>query len=232
MGKTKIEWTDRVWNVMTGCLGPRNDGVLCPYCYGKGLAVRFNNGDFDPAWHPERLDEPLRVKKPSRFFTGSVTDYFGNWVDQYHFNEILRVTARCPQHTFYMLTKQADHIACKAGNHARLYREYGWYNNVWLGVSVTCTADLGRIERLRDAWPGHKFVSFEPLIAINRAPDLQGIEWCIIGAMTGRGAKKHQPAYGDALSIMNAADKLGIPVFLKENLALPSSAERRQEFPK
>ena len=27
MNKTKIEWADYTWNPVTGCLGPKGDGV-------------------------------------------------------------------------------------------------------------------------------------------------------------------------------------------------------------
>lgn len=37
MNKTKIEWCDSTWNPVTGCLHG------CPYCYAKGIAMRFRH---------------------------------------------------------------------------------------------------------------------------------------------------------------------------------------------
>jgi protein gp37 len=34
---------------------------------------------FKPTFHPERLDEPFRLKKPSRIFVGSMCDLFGGF---------------------------------------------------------------------------------------------------------------------------------------------------------
>ena len=70
MNKTKIEWTDYTWNPVTGC--KRN----CWYCYGKRIRRRF----FPEVpwtklmWFDERLEEPLKVKKPSKIFVGSMSD--------------------------------------------------------------------------------------------------------------------------------------------------------------
>jgi protein gp37 len=37
MNKTNIDWTDRTWNPITGCMGPLNKG-RCAYCYAHKLA--------------------------------------------------------------------------------------------------------------------------------------------------------------------------------------------------
>ena len=72
MAKTKIEWTEYSWNVTTGCT-PVSEG--CRNCYAarfaKRLAGRFGYPADEPfrvTLHPERLNEPLRWKKPQRVF--------------------------------------------------------------------------------------------------------------------------------------------------------------------
>ena len=40
MNRTKIEWCDRTWNPVTGCLHG------CEYCYARGLANRFKGGGY------------------------------------------------------------------------------------------------------------------------------------------------------------------------------------------
>jgi protein gp37 len=42
MNKTKIEWCDMTWNLVTGCLHN------CPYCYARGIAGRFDTFNKNP----------------------------------------------------------------------------------------------------------------------------------------------------------------------------------------
>jgi len=113
MNKSKIDWCDYTWNPVTGCFHG------CEYCYARKIDKRFGDGNFTPTFHPERLQEPLKVKKPSKIFVGSVSDLFGDWfwqvskepgtVTSYNMGmvvgKILDVVKQCPQHTFIFLTK-------------------------------------------------------------------------------------------------------------------------------
>src|SRR3990167_9509204 len=92
MAKTNISWTDVVWNPTVGCA---KIATGCEHCYAvpmaarldamgqqpyKGLTARHGNGMLD--WTgvvrtlPERLDLPLRWKKPRRVFVNSMSDLF------------------------------------------------------------------------------------------------------------------------------------------------------------
>jgi len=80
MGTTKIEWCDKVWNPITGC-SPVSEG--CENCYAKRMAYRlkgrYGYPEIDPfkvTFHPNRLNEPLRWKKPCRIFVVSMGDLF------------------------------------------------------------------------------------------------------------------------------------------------------------
>ncbi len=97
MGKTKIEWCDRVWNPVFGCL---ND---CPYCYARKIAKRFckkfadaefeyrkkHNIEtspltklllraqikrFDPIFMFKNYDKSLHSSKRLRIFVNSMSD--------------------------------------------------------------------------------------------------------------------------------------------------------------
>jgi protein gp37 len=74
-----IGWSDLSWNPITGCLGG------CSYCYARAMARRFGRTDeeraFLPTFHPERLGEPARRKKPARIFVCSTSDLYGVGVD-------------------------------------------------------------------------------------------------------------------------------------------------------
>ena len=76
--KTKIEWTDATWNQVTGCT---KVSAGCDHCYAESIANRFAgtkaypNG-FDVTLWPDRLDQPLRWKKPRRIFVCAHGDLF------------------------------------------------------------------------------------------------------------------------------------------------------------
>jgi len=78
--KSKIEWTDATWNPVTGC-SKVSEG--CRNCYALTFAERFRgtpghyfeNG-FDITLRPDKLDQPLRWKRPRRIFVNSMSDLF------------------------------------------------------------------------------------------------------------------------------------------------------------
>jgi len=46
---------------------------------------------YDPTFYPHRLEEPLRVKKPSKIFVVDTGDMFGNWIPEEWIEQILEV---------------------------------------------------------------------------------------------------------------------------------------------
>ena len=86
---TKIEWTDETWNVASGCTRV-SEG--CRNCYieatppfrieGRHFVDREGNrshaigSSTGVRLHPERLDQPLRWRKPRRVFVNSLSDLF------------------------------------------------------------------------------------------------------------------------------------------------------------
>jgi protein gp37 len=77
---SRIEWTERTWNPVTGCtkISPG-----CKHCYAESMALRlqamgtsgYENG-FTLSLHPNRLDDPLKRKKPTVYFVNSMSDLF------------------------------------------------------------------------------------------------------------------------------------------------------------
>jgi protein gp37 len=70
--KSRIEWTDATWNPITGCT-PVSEG--CEHCYAKRHAERFRGrfgypaeDPFQVTFHEDRLEQPLRWKKPRKIF--------------------------------------------------------------------------------------------------------------------------------------------------------------------
>jgi len=98
-------------------------------------------------------------------------------------------------------------------------------DNCWVGVTATDRNKvLHACEYLRDIKARVKFLSLEPLldwvlgasISLQNEPEDAGINQLIIGAQT----KPYKPPKIEWVEeIIGAADKAGIPVFCKDNLA-------------
>lgn len=242
MNRTKIEWTDYTWSPVTGC---RN---ACSYCYARKIATRFKgtkafpNG-FEPTLHPDRLEEPLRLKKPSRIFVCSMGELFQPEVPTTFVDDILEVMQTASQHTYLVLTKQPHRIDemlydVTEDNPCRELGGGDFLPNLWIGVSVEKQSLAEwRMPPLLKSWPGHKFVSCEPLhekMDLSRwlGSDHQGLEWVIVGAETPRREGLSfalRQAVGDVVMQCEAA---GVPVFMKNNLGYLPEGPLRQEWPR
>ena len=175
MNKTKIEWCDYTWNPVTGCLHG------CPYCYARKIAERFKGSKawpqgFTPMFHPERLNDPVNMKKPQTIFVCSMADLFGEWVPDFWIELIFAEIQKAKQHTYIFLTK----------NPKRYLRIPGTYfsKNLWFGTTVTGIEGTQRICDLQKLPFGNKFISFEPLLTNTGNLDLAYIRQVIIGAQT------------------------------------------------
>ena len=203
MNTTAIEWTDRTWNPVTGC----RHG--CAYCYAKGIAERFPKAfpaGFDPMFRPDRLGEPAADRRPRRIFVSSMGDLFGDWVPDEWINAVLDAAREGPRHTFQFLTK----------NPAR-YAEFDLPPNGWYGATVDQAETLGRLEDLRGLG-GITFVSFEPLLG-PIDPDLTGIDWVIVGALSRAGRVPAMlPESRWVQDIIYPAREAGARIFLKNSL--------------
>lgn len=186
--KTRIEWTDATWNPVTGCTKV-SEG--CDHCYAETIAHRFDgtkaypNG-FDVTLRPERLDQPLRWKRPRKVFVNSMSDLFHRDVPDEYIARVFAVMALARKHTFQVLTKRPGRMRSLVSspaflNAVRLAHVYHqvadlpadhrelvpvWpLPNVWLGTSVENQkwADV-RIPALLDTPAAVRFLSCEPLL--------------------------------------------------------------------
>ena len=199
LGEKGINWTDATWNPVTGC----RHG--CPYCYAAAFAHRLHRS-FEPAYHPERLSEPLTRRMPTKIFVGSNADLFGDWVPATWVRSVLDVVRRCPQHTFQFLTK-APH---------NLVKYNPWPDNCWVGASANNQHMMNKaVFDLSLCKAPVRFVSAEPLLGPINA-DLGAIQWLIIGAQTGRDA--HQPRAEWVAQLIDSARAAGTAIWFKDNL--------------
>jgi protein gp37 len=171
---------------------------------------------FEPAFHYKRLEEPARLKTPSKVFVCSVADLFGPWVPREWIDRVLEVVHANPRHTFQFLTKYPS----------RLYRWNPWPGNAWMGVTATDQPSMDKaLEHLNHVETSVRFVSAEPLLGPIEA-DLPELDWLIIGSMTGPGATPPKPEWVQGL--IEQARDADVPVWLKENLRWPVTI---QEWP-
>jgi protein gp37 len=58
------------------------------------------------------------------------------------------------------------------------------------------------------------------------------VGWVVMGAMTGPGAKDHQPEPEWVMDIIHDADTAGVPILMKDSLrTIVGEANMRRDFP-
>lgn len=202
-GKSAIEWTNMTWNPVIGCTRVT---AGCDHCYAFALHdqrhavyVKHNgkwNGKPDakpmPAQYaqpfakvqllPHRLNDPLKIKTPRRFFVNSMSDLFHSQVPESYILHVFEVMRQAHWHTFQVLTK-------RAGRLRRLAPQLDWPANVWMGVSVEQDNLTPRVDALREVPAAVRFLSCEPLLGPLPSLDLTNIHWVITGGESGPGAR-------------------------------------------
>jgi len=217
MNPTTIEWVlnpdggqGYTSNPLTGCLGPKGDGINCPYCYARNLAngrlkqrylanidvaprfeedgSRFNryedlHNPFYPRFWPERLKD-LDVKSPKGVFVCDMSDWCAPSLPTAWKEALMAAIRKNPQHRIYLLTHQPQELP----------QWSPFPENCWVGVTVTNKREYQQaLAGLNAIEARVKYISFEPLLGpvpvlFSYAFDKNDIDWVIIGAMTGRNA--------------------------------------------
>lgn len=205
-----IEWTDATWNPLTGCT---QVSPGCAHCYAKAFAERFAGVPGHPyevgfalTLRPDRLDEPLKWKKPRMVFVNSMSDLFHENVPIEYISRVFETIAAAEWHVFQVLTNRASRLA-------DLAQQLTWPANLWMGVSVENQRFAGRVDELRRTTAAVKFLSCEPLLGPLRL-DLAGIDWVIAGGESGRGARPMQPSW--ARDLRDQCVAAGVPFFFKQ----------------
>ena len=111
---TTIEWTEQTWNPTTGCT---KISAGCENCYAEVMANRleaigirgYENG-FKLSILPERLEEPLKRRKPTIYFVNSMSDLFHREIPIQFLDQVFDVMERTPHHIYQILTKRASRM--------------------------------------------------------------------------------------------------------------------------
>ena len=161
MGSTKIEWADAVWNPVTGCTKVSRG---CQNCYAARMAKRLAGRSGYPAddpfkvtLRPDRLERPLRWRKPRRIFVCSMGDLLHPDVPDEFILKVAIVMAMTPHHTYLVLSKRVRRMVelCRAapwfGKAIRAEQLPGLFPNLpvpacalHLSASVLAQADADR----------------------------------------------------------------------------------------
>ena len=170
--------------------------------------------EFKPVFLPDQLARNFSIKQPSKVFIS----FMGDWAADWHSDkdrELMFQNIKClPEQTFLLLTKQPQNLT----------KWSPFPNNCYVGVSV-CDGNMfeDAIFNLSRIKARVEFLSFEPLLnwvmLVNWdfALSKPGINRLIIGRQTPP-SKKTEPKIEWIREIVEAADKAGIPIFLKDNI--------------
>lgn len=152
---TGIEWADATWNPTTGCT---KVSAGCDNCYAETLAERFRGTPghyfehgFDVQMRPDKLDQPLRWKRPRRIFVNSMSDLFHDQVPDWYVATVFAVMALAPQHTFQVLTKRHARMRSLLTSKTR-YNEQGGYVPGFDAMVRNAAANMRNNARRAD-WP-------------------------------------------------------------------------------
>jgi len=236
MAKTKIEWSDLVWNPVTGCT-PVSEG--CANCYARRFAYRLRgrfgypaDDPFRVTLRPERLVQPYRWRR-GVVFVCSMGDLFHEDVPRWFIQRVLDVAADelNANKIFVFLTKRPERMVKEIKAWQNKRQNWGTkLGNWWLGTSVENQQRL--LERLRYVcytpvlYCG-RFISFEPLLgeidlitaAQKICPDLcdkeiRPLDLVIVGAETGAGRRPCD--INRVRRIRDNCAAYDIPFFLKQ----------------
>ena len=217
---------DKPWSLVDGCT-PCSPG--CDHCWSKGLAERFGRWPVAVEPRTDRINDPLKVKKPTIFSIWN--DLFHEAVSSAFVDRVMETARHVPRHTVLALTKRA--------------REMTWYHesirnipafqnvsNMWWGVTVCNQSEAdAKIPELLKV-PGHKWLSIEPMLGEidlnmcnrcvksplhceeNGCPAYdRSAEFVVVGAETGSGRRPCNIEW--IRSIVRQCKAAGVPVWVK-----------------
>jgi protein gp37 len=241
MNKTAIEYADYTHNIVTGCTRG------CLYCYAHRLAhgrlktLYLSNphvapgcdpsDSFSPRFWPSRLDQPAKVRQPSKIFMVDMGDLWDPHVPPEWVKSNLDVARRCDWHTFIFLTKRPDYASV-----------FDFPQNAWVGITLTDDTHQSHMRAAAFEFleAPIRFYSVEPFLGY--IPNLPAnLDWLIIGGMTGseediyaardkysgtkavllNGKWTLQPHSSWLVALLTSASHHNIPVFTKDNLNVP-----------
>lgn len=250
MNRTDIEYLDFTWNPIHGC---SKISTGCKECWAERTSKRLAGmgtpgydpeNPFKPTCHPEKLNEPLKRKKPACIGVGFMGDLFHMAFAPERIKAIMDVVFKADWHTFFILTKRPDAMLRFFENE---YPREVTRNahHVWFGVSIEdqpaadsrlpLLMELGEHMEVVNLW-----TSIEPMVGpitgISKYLKCEScmdpsVCWCgdprlrymVIGCESGPGGRPKRPMYKDWVRSLVAENKAAsmfgdgaIPIMVKQ----------------
>lgn len=207
---TKIEWTDKTWNLITGCT-KHSEG--CQNCYAEKMHKRltamgqdkYKKSFNEVVFHDAELYKTFGNTR-KMIFVNSMSDTFHSSIEDGNIKKILlqiEFNDNNYKHIFQILTKRAERLP-----------NFEYPENVWLGVTVEMAKYKGRMEYLKQTNAKVKFLSCEPLLEDLGELNLKGIDWVICGGESGRNARPMHPNW--VRNIQKQCKEQNVPFFFKQ----------------
>lgn len=183
--KSAIQWTEATWTIVQGC-DPVSQG--CVDCYVVPLLWRMQHNPDSKIADPiqgviekhvnragesilrftgkvvcrdDRLDWPLKWKRPRMIFVPSHGDIFHKKVPDTFLDRIFEMMERADWHTYQVLTKRSKRMRDYVN--ARYAHRAGAFPHMWFGVSCEDQPNLDeRAPDLIDTNCKVRFISREP----------------------------------------------------------------------
>jgi protein gp37 len=190
---------------------------------------------------PERLDAPLRTRRPTCYFVDSMADLFHEDVPDEFLMQVWSTMERATWHRFLILTKRPQLMRERLGDEPPL-------PNVWLGTSVEDQASADeRIPHLLATPAAVRFLSCEPLLGevnlgeylwwdhtpmhLQRDPEqypedwspTEELHWVIVGGESGPRARPMDLAW--ARSLRDQCVAAGVSFFMKQMGSVPMESD-------
>lgn len=232
---SKIEWTDKTWNVITGC---SKVSPACANCYAKTMtkrlqgmakkgckgAEKYIEGFEKVVFHTNMLGHIFNFHKyPSgcKVFVNSMSDTFHNKLSYPHLRMLFNVMGARTDITFQVLTKREIRMYAFLTEHAELLTP-----NIWIGV----TAENQEMVDRRVEWLVHTkkeikrlaktdmkiFVSCEPLLeSLDLSAYIDALDWVIVGGERAN-KKGRTMEYKWVESLYLQCKKHRVPFFFKQ----------------
>jgi len=252
MGKSEIEWTDVTDNIfVVADEDDKQHGWICakrsagcakcyaefrnkhgrfpgngmsykrPFNFPDGLRLRFKRRTVD-GWE--------RQRKPKMHFVNSMSDTFGDWIDEEWIFYMLDGMLAAPMQTFQVLTKYHENMKRLVNLWVESRGLLLLPSNIWLMVTAENQQMANeRVPYLRDTKAAVRGISVGPMLSfvmLNRADEkwYEYIDWVVCEGESGKGARRMEKDWAVDLSLQ--CDWLGVPFLFKQWGAFNESGER------